>query len=76
MEITYRRTVQVQEFESITIEAKHTYEPTPKRKFSDQMAKLEKAVDNEIEAHRKRLWAKIQLEDADGGIDYEEEKHS
>ena len=50
MEITYRRTVQVREYESITIEAKTTSEG-----FFEEIGKLEEAVDLEIVEHRDRL---------------------
>lgn len=50
MEITYRRTVQVREYESITIEAKTTSEG-----FFEDIGKLEEAVDTEIVEHRDRL---------------------
>lgn len=50
MEITYRRTVQVREYESITIEAKTTSEG-----FFEDIARLEEAVDTEIVEHRDRL---------------------
>ena len=50
MEITYRRTVQVREYESITIEAKTTSEG-----FFEDIGRLEEAVDAEITEHRDRL---------------------
>lgn len=50
MEITYRRTVQVREYESITIEAKGTSD-----NFTDAATMLENLVDDEIIAHRDRL---------------------
>ena len=50
MEITYRRTVQVREYESITIEAKGTSD-----NFTDAATTLEHLVDDEIIAHRDRL---------------------
>lgn len=54
MEITYRRTVQVQDFESITIEAKCTSDG-----FYEEIGKLEDAVDTEIIEHRDRLRRQI-----------------
>ena len=54
MEITYRRTVQVQEYESITIEAKTTSDG-----FYEEIGKLEEAVDTEIMEHRDRLRKQI-----------------
>lgn len=50
MEITYRRTVQVREYESITIEAKTTSEG-----FFEDIGRLEEAVDTEIIEQRDRL---------------------
>ena len=54
MEITYRRTVQVREYESITIEAKREC-----MEFCDSMQgnidALESFVDTEIIEHRDRL---------------------
>ena len=50
MEITYRRTIQVREYESITIEAKGTSD-----NFTDAATMLEHLVDDEIIAHRDRL---------------------
>lgn len=54
MEITYRRTVQVREYESITIEAKEEC-----MGFCDSMRNnidaLESFVDDEIIAHRDRI---------------------
>lgn len=50
MEITYRRTVQVREYESITIEAKGTSD-----NFTDAATTLEHLVDCEIIEHRDRL---------------------
>lgn len=50
MEITYRRTVQVREYESITIEAKTTSES-----FFDGIVKLEEYVDAEIDTQRDKL---------------------
>ena len=50
MEITYRRTVQVREYESITIEAKTTSE-----NFFEGIIKLEEYVDAEIDTQRDRL---------------------
>jgi hypothetical protein len=54
MEITYRRTIQVREYESITIEAKREC-----MDFCDSMQDnidaLESFVDTEIVEHRDRL---------------------
>jgi CRISPR/Cas system-associated protein Csm6 len=50
MEITYRRTVQVREYESITIEAKTTSES-----FFEGIVKLEEYVDAEIHTQRDKL---------------------
>lgn len=50
MEITYRRTVQVREYESITIEAKTTSED-----FFEGIWRIEEAVDAEIIEHRECL---------------------
>lgn len=50
MEITYRRTVQVREYESITIEVKETANT-----FTDTIENLEDMVDEELENHRQRL---------------------
>lgn len=50
MEITYRRTIQVREYESITIEAKETA-----KTFTEAIENLEDMVDEELENHRQRL---------------------
>jgi hypothetical protein len=50
MELTYRRTIQVREYESITIEAKTTV-----ANAHQELAELELFVDGEIEEHRDRL---------------------
>lgn len=50
MEITYRRTIQVKEYESITIEAK-----TDITDYHRELIELEGFVDAEIEEHRERL---------------------
>lgn len=50
MEITYRRTIQVREYESITIEVKETA-----KTFTDTIENLEYMVDEELENHRQRL---------------------
>lgn len=50
MEITYRRTIQVREYESITIEVKETA-----KTFTDTIENLEDMVDEELENHRQRL---------------------
>lgn len=60
MEITYRRTVQVREYESITIEAKTTTEG-----FFEEIGKLEEAVDTEITEHRDRLIKRYRAEEFD-----------
>lgn len=59
MEITYRRTVQVREYESITIEATTTSEG-----FYEEIGKLEEAVDTEIIEHRDRLRRQIFIQEA------------
>jgi hypothetical protein len=59
MEITYRRTVQVREYESITIEATTTSED-----FCEEIGKLEEAVDTEIIEHRDRLRRQIFIQEA------------
>ena len=58
MEITYRRTVQVREYESITIEAKGTSD-----NFTDVATTLEHLVDDEIIAHRDRLRTQYKQEE-------------
>jgi hypothetical protein len=50
MEITYRRTIQVREYESITIEAKCTSDG-----FYEEVGRLEELVDTELAEHRVRL---------------------
>lgn len=50
MEITYRRTVQVREYESITIEVKET-----SNDFTKTVEQLEDMVDDELMEHRNRL---------------------
>jgi hypothetical protein len=54
MEITYRRTVQVREYESITIEAKRECVNSCDS-MQDTMDALEGFVDDEIIAHRDRI---------------------
>jgi hypothetical protein len=58
MEITYRRTVQVREYESITIEAKTTSD-----NFTDAAITLEDLIDDEIIEHRNRLRARYKQEE-------------
>lgn len=58
MEITYRRTVQVREYESITIEAKATSDS-----FFECVDKLEEVVDEEIIEHKKRLLNRYKREE-------------
>ena len=58
MEITYRRTVQVREYESITIEAKGTSD-----NFTDAATILEHLVDYEIIAHRDRIRTQYKQEE-------------
>lgn len=54
MEITYRRTVQVREYESITIEAKQDFEDScGMREYI--VESLENFVDEEIIRHRDRI---------------------
>lgn len=54
MEITYRRTVQVREYESITIEAKQECE-NDHEYAEGVLHSLEDFVDTEIVEHRDRL---------------------
>ena len=58
MEITYRRTVQVREYESITIEAKGTSD-----NFTDAATILEHLVDHEIIEHRDRIRTQYKQEE-------------
>lgn len=62
MEIVYRRTVQVREYESITIEAKgecgDSYEA-----MHDNINALESFVDDEIIAHRDHLRTQYRQEE-------------
>ena len=58
MEITYRRTVQVREYESITIEAKGTSD-----NFTDAATILEHLVDHEIIEHRDHLRTQYKQEE-------------
>lgn len=64
MEITYRRTVQVQAYESITIEAKCTSEG-----FHEEIGKLEELVDTELAEHCDRLRKEIQRKEFDAEED-------
>lgn len=64
MEITYRRTVQVREYESITIEAKTTSEG-----FYEAIGKLEEAVDTEIIEQRDRLRNQYAVQESEDEMD-------
>lgn len=64
MEITYRRTVQVREYESITIEAKGTSD-----NFTDAATTLEHLVDDEIIAHRDRLRNQYAVQESEDEMD-------
>lgn len=56
MEITYRRTVQVREYESITIEVKETTDD-----FEGTVSTLEGMVDAELESQKQRLLDQYRL---------------
>lgn len=56
MEITYRRTVQVREYESITIEVKETTDD-----FEGTVSTLEDMVDAELESQKQRLLDQYRL---------------
>lgn len=62
MEITYRRTVQVRAYESITIEAKQDFEDSCYRR-EDIVECLESFVDDEIIAHRDHLRTQYKQEE-------------
>lgn len=64
MEITYRRTVQVREYESITLEAKGTSD-----NFTDAVTMLEHLVDDEIIKHRDTLRKRNAIADTADEID-------
>ena len=67
MLITYRRTVQVKEFESITLEV------TEESATFDKVTNLEHLVDTELEAHRERLRHRAMCDTSDSeGLGYEE----
>ena len=61
MELTYRRTVQVQEYESITLEAKVEYNKGDNARAC--VSKLEKFIDEEIIKHRDELRRAIWAEE-------------
>ena len=64
MEITYRRTVQVREYESITIEAKGTSD-----NFTDGISTLEALVDDEVIKHCDTLRKRYTIEDSKDEVD-------
>jgi hypothetical protein len=68
MEITYRRTVQVREYESITLELKATT-----KEFEPAVHTIEQLVDTELEAHRDKLIEHYMRDTSDSeGLGYEE----
>lgn len=67
MTITYRRTVQVKEFESITLEVSAEYGDFK------SVRHLEHIVDTELEAHRDKLRSQAMRDTSDSeGLGYEE----
>ena len=64
MEITYRRTVQVREYESITIEVKETTD-----EFTEGIRGLEKLVDKELARHCDVLRKRYALESSEDEVD-------
>jgi len=64
IEVSYRRTMQVREFESVTIEAKMTGDS-----FNATAIELEGMVDTELERHCKALKAKHQVMEGEDLID-------
>lgn len=64
IEVSYRRTMQVREFESVTLEAKITCDL-----FLDGAFALEQSIDTELERHCKELKAKHQIIEGEDLID-------
>ena len=64
IEVSYRRTMQVREFESVTLEAKISCDYWDSA-FDD----LESRVDTELERHCKELKAKYQVIEGEDLID-------
>lgn len=64
IEVSYRRTMQVREFESVTLEAKLTCDS-----FLVGAMALEQSIDTELERHCKELKAKYQVIEGEELID-------
>lgn len=65
IEVSYRRTMQVREFESVTLE----YKMTGLHSFEAAALEVEDAVDTELERHCKELKAKYQVIEGEDLID-------